>query len=160
MSNPIVTPDNPVFLTVSPTQIAIAFGATVQLVPLLTDVDGNTIEPTRAFIYSTNSALATVSSSGLVTATPLIDPNALQEGGIAEITVTYPYSNRTDRETISATSRIKVLANSARTVYVLRTDDTKGDYQRPSGTKWTESTVQPVAAPEPTYPSNWNISNS
>jgi hypothetical protein len=159
MSSPI-SPDNPVFLTVSPTQIAIAFGATVQLVPLLTDVDGNTIEPTRAFIYSTNSALATVSSSGLVTGASLVDPNTLQEGGIAEITVTYPFSNRSNRETISATSRIKVLANPARTVYVLRTDDTVGAYQRSNASKWTESTVQPVAAPAPSYPSNWIITNN
>jgi Bacterial Ig-like domain (group 2) len=117
MSNPI-TPDNTVFISVTPTNIAIAFGTTVQLVPVLTDVGGNTLSATKPFIYSSsNTALATVDSSGLVTAYTPADPNVLNVGGVVQITVTYPYSNRTDNETVSATSVIKILATPATSIF-------------------------------------------
>ena len=118
MSNP-TQPILPVFLSVSPTKIAIAQSGTVQLVPVLIGSDGNTFAPTAAFTYdSSNTALATVSDTGLVTAYTPADPNVLNEGGIVTITVTYPFSNRSPQiETISADSVIKVLATPAVSIF-------------------------------------------
>jgi hypothetical protein len=119
MSNPTVKPDAPVFISVSPTNIAIAFGTTVQLIVSLTDVNGNEIEPTEPLRFtSSNTALLTVASSGLCTAVTPDDANVLNVGGIVEIIVTYPFQNRTDSDAISASSSIKVLANSALSAWV------------------------------------------
>jgi hypothetical protein len=118
MSNP-TQPIVPVSLSVTPTKIAIAFGTTVQLVPVLTGSGGNPFTPTKPFTYSSsNTALLTVNDSGLCTAVTPDDPNALNTGGIVTVSVTYPYSNRTDNETISVVSVIKVLSNSTVSAFV------------------------------------------
>jgi Bacterial Ig-like domain (group 2) len=117
MSNPI-RPIAPVSISVTPTNVAVAFGTTVQLEPVLTGSDGNPFTPTEPFTYSSsNDALLTVDSSGLCTAVTPDDPNVLNTGGIVEITVNYPYSNRTDSEFITAYSFIKVLATPATSIF-------------------------------------------
>jgi Bacterial Ig-like domain (group 2) len=157
MSNPTITPDAPVFISVTPTNIAIAFGTTVQLTVTLTDVDGNTIEPTAPFTYSSsNSGLLTVDEDGLCTAMTPQDMNVLNTGGIVQITTTYPFQNRTDTDSISAVSTMKVLANTARTQAVLRTGDIiAGDS---AYSRWVDYQAASASAPAPTYPSNWVIS--
>jgi hypothetical protein len=112
MSSPNQHPIVPVHLSISPTMISIAFGATVQLTATLTGSDGLPFSPTASFVYSSsNTALLTVNSSGLCTAvTPPV--HQLNTGGLVSVSVTYPFSNRTDNETISAVSAIKILANS------------------------------------------------
>jgi hypothetical protein len=104
----------PVFISVSPTMIAINPGTTVQLAVLLTDINGNPVTPSFTPIFtSSNPALLTVDDSGLCTAATL---DGLQPGGFATVNVSYPYSNRTDGETMSTVSQIKILANPAQTI--------------------------------------------
>jgi Bacterial Ig-like domain (group 2) len=155
MSNPI-SPIVPVNLSVSPTMIAINQSATLQLTPELTGSDGLPFSPTASFVYSSSyTALATVDDTGLVTAYTPADSNLLNEGGIVSITVTYPFSNRTDGETINAVSVIKVLANAARTQAILRTGDIiAGDS---AYSRWVEYQVGSASAPPPIYPPNWVI---
>jgi hypothetical protein len=151
-------PSVPAFISVSPDFVSIPFGATLQLVPSLTDTNGNTVSATKPFTYSSsNDALLSVDSSGLCLATSPADSNLLNEGGIVEITVSYPNGNRDTGETISAVSTIKVLANAARTQVIVRTDDTQ--YARPAVSKGIGYQVASASAPAPTYPSNWVISN-
>jgi hypothetical protein len=155
MSSPI-TPIAPISLSVSPTNIAIAFGATVQLVPVLTGSDGNPFSPTKPLVYSSsNDALLTVDSSGLCTAVTPDDPNALSTGGVATITVSYPFQNRTDSDAISAASVIKVLATTAKTQIVVRGIPASTGL----GSGNLVSQVVPATAPEPSYPPGWSISN-
>ena len=118
MSNP-TSPLVPVFISISPTMIAINQSATVQLTATLTGSDDRPFSPTAAFTYdSSNTALATVSETGLVTAYTPSDPNILNEGGIVTITVTYPFSNRSPQiETISAASVIRVNATTATSIF-------------------------------------------
>jgi hypothetical protein len=151
-------PSVPSFISVTPNFVSIAFSTTLQLVPVLTDTNGNTVSATKPFSYSSsNDALLSVDSDGLCSAVTPTDTNLLNEGGIVEITVSYPFANRTTGETISAVSTIKVQSNAARTQAILRTDDTQ--YARPAVSKWVEYQVASATAPEPTYPPGWVISN-
>jgi hypothetical protein len=153
MSNPI-KPIAPVSISVTPTNIAVAFGTTVQLEPVLTGTDGNTFSATKPFVYSSNNdALLTVDSNGLCTAVTPDDPNVLNTGGIVQITVTYPFQNRTDTDAISAVSTIKVLANTVKTQIVVRGIPASTGL----GSANLVPKIVPATAPAPSYPPGWNI---
>ena len=79
-------------ITVSPATVTLTWGQTQQLTPTLTDVDGNPIEATEPYSYSSsNTVLLTVDSSGLCTVnTPT---EALAPGGVVTVTVTYPFAS-------------------------------------------------------------------
>jgi hypothetical protein len=118
MSNPTVSPVGPVYISVSPTMVAINFSTTLQLTPVLAGSDGLPFAATKPFTYSSsNTNLLTVDSSGLCTAVTPSDPNSLNPGGIVTVTVTYSYQNRADTDAISADSVIKVLATPATSIF-------------------------------------------
>jgi hypothetical protein len=153
MSSPI-KPIAPIYISVTPTNIAIAFGATVQLEPVLVGSDGNPFTPTKPFTYSSsNDALLTVDSSGLCTAVTPADPNQLNTGGVVSITVSYAYQNRTDSDAISAVSVIKVLADAVKTQIVVRGIPASTGL----GSGNLVNKVFPASAPAPSYPPGWNI---
>jgi hypothetical protein len=148
----------PVFITVTPAVANLAFGAMQQLTPILADANNRTVSASEPFTYSSsNPSLATVDSDGLVTAYTPDDPNALNEGGIVEVTVSYPFANCTNSDRISMISTITVQANAARTQAILRCEDTQ--YARPAISKWIEYQVTSANAPEPAYPPGWVITN-
>ena len=110
-------PNVPTSIKVSTPSAKIAFGQSVQLVPILRDAYGAVVAPTKAFTYqSTNPSLATV-SSGLVTAMTPADPNVLNAGGSVRISVAYPFANR-PAETMTTEVELTVLATAATTKFV------------------------------------------
>jgi hypothetical protein len=148
----------PVFITVTPAVASLAFGATQQLTPILADANNRTVSASASFTYSSsNPGLATIDSDGLVTSRTPDDLNVLNEGGIVEITVSYPFANRTNSDRISVIATVTVQANAARTQAILRCEDTQ--YARPAISKWVEYQVTSANAPEPTYPPGWVITN-
>jgi hypothetical protein len=148
----------PVVISVTPIE-TLNFGGTVQLNPTVTDIEGTVQTATSPYTFSSsNTTLATVDSSGLVTATMPADTTVLNNGGVIEISVSYPYANRLNGDTMSAMVTITVLANAARTQAIVRCDDTQ--YARPAISKWVEYKVVPALAPPPEYPPGWVITNN
>lgn len=116
-------PENPrpgvaTSISLTPASASIAWGATVQLTPTLSDVDGNPVEATQPFAWATtNRSLATVSDTGLCTASSSpADP--LSPGGVVTISCTYPFASAPGAGTISAASSIAITPAPVESVYV------------------------------------------
>jgi len=105
----------PVKLLVSPATATLALGGTtLQLSPMLTDIAGTEQTPVSPFTYlSSNPALLTVDANGLCTAVTPADPNALNAGGIVTVIISYPYSNRSNGDTIDVEATITVTGTPA-----------------------------------------------
>jgi hypothetical protein len=112
-------PSVPAFITVSPVNSSLQLGGNqIQLTASLTDTTGAPISATQPFVWtSSNTALLTVNDDGLCeTASP--DPTQLSLGSKrVDVTVTYPYCNRTTGERISATTQITVTAYPATSIF-------------------------------------------
>ncbi len=105
----------PTKITVTPAKATVPLSGTVQLAPSLFDVNGNAVKPTQSFTYkSVNPSLASVSPSGLVTAASLAESGMLQNGGVVEVQISYPWGNNTTPggAIIYASAYITVLANT------------------------------------------------
>lgn len=148
-------PNTPAFISITPKTASIAFSETLQLTPALTDVNRGTVSASLSYTFSSsNPALLEVDSNGLCTAVTPDDPNALNQGGIVEITVSYPFANRSTGDRISSLATITVQAAAARTQAVLILQETQyGIY----GAKGFEYRVVPESAPQGTYPPGWVV---
>jgi uncharacterized protein YjdB len=119
MSSYPLPPSVPVYIAVSPASSTLTWAQTQQLTPALTDVNGNTIEATEPFVFtSSNTALVTVDSSGLCT---VVDEptEALAPGGVVKVSVLYPFANGgPGAGKISAASIIAITPTPAESVSV------------------------------------------
>jgi len=106
------TPSVAVKVSITPQTAVLELGEnTLALSASLVNAYGESVEPSESFTWvSSNPALATVNSSGLVTSAAIADPNALAQGGQVTVTCTYPYGVA---DAISATAIITVIVPEA-----------------------------------------------
>jgi hypothetical protein len=112
-------PSVPAFIAVSPVASTLQLGGNqIQLIASLTDTTGTPISATQPFVWaSSNPGLLAVSDSGLCeTASP--GPTLLSVGSSrVDVSVSYPFANRTTGETITATAQIAVTAYPATSIF-------------------------------------------
>ena len=158
-------PHNPLpgvaaFISVSPAAPSIRLGGnTLQFTASLTDAYGAAVSATQPFTWaSSNTALLSVSSSGLcTTASP--DVTELNPGSTrVDVQVSYPFCNRTTGEIIYATAKVTVTSEGGKTQFTLRTQDKRAGDSAYS--QYPQATVRPASAAAATYPSNWIIENN
>jgi len=115
------TPSVAVKVSITPQTAVLELGEnTLALSASLVNAYGESVEPSESFTWvSSNPALATVNSSGLVTSAAIADPNALAQGGQVTVTCTYPYGVA---NAISATAIITVTVPEAYSGHVVLID--------------------------------------